>query len=423
MKKTLTNNLSFKVLSVIFAVVVWLAVMNIDDPNKTVIIKGIPVNMLNDELIVGNSQVYEIKAGETCSVSVTGPRSIVDALSAEDFVASADFSEISQTNAVPITVTLSQSNMKYEDKLTVVQKINTMKLSVEKVISKEYSILVEYLGDVALNHQLSAPDLSIKKVTITAAESIVSSIETVKAVINVDKLASDFKTEVALTLYNAAGDQLQYSSDKMNISVSRVTVSATMNMIKEIPVKYTVENGTYGDYVVTGSSIDKEMIKIFGKKTDVSKVTEVVIPDEYTDVEETGQLVFDIGMSQFLPEGVEPYEGYENVKITVATSNIVTKSFVVNYDDIMIRKIPEGFGASIMNDGTVTIKVRGMESLFADFTADDLVPHVDLSGAVEGENTFKLLLTLQEGMTQLEQIDIKVSITKKQDEIIENETE
>ena len=55
MKKMLTNNISLKLLAVLFAIIFWLIVVNIDDPDVTRTFHGIPVTVLDEEVITGNN--------------------------------------------------------------------------------------------------------------------------------------------------------------------------------------------------------------------------------------------------------------------------------------------------------------------------------------------------------------------------------
>ena len=93
MKKKLTNNLVLKIASVLFAVIVWLIVLNINDPSKTVTVSDIPVEIINDDAITELGKTYTVKSGSACTIKITGPRSIVDQLDTEDFKAVADIKE------------------------------------------------------------------------------------------------------------------------------------------------------------------------------------------------------------------------------------------------------------------------------------------------------------------------------------------
>lgn len=425
MKKKLTNNLLYKILSVVFAIVIWLVVMNIDDPSKTVTIRGIAVELLNSDVITNNAQVYTVISGGSCNVTVTGPRSIVDKLSSDDFTASADFNEISQTNAIPINVSLNKDNSKYENKLNIVQQTNTMRVQLENVISKDYTITAEFNGELPDNYMLGTPGISENTVTITAAESIIASIENVKAIINVNGDTTENVSRIAdLSFYNAAGNVVNYNSKTMKISISQVKVTAIMYIVKEIPVKYTINDDVYIDYRVTGSDIDKSTIKVYGIKSNIGSINEMVIPDEYLDVSNLDKSEFVINVEELLPTGIKPCDGYETVTITIETTDIINKSFTIDTNDVMIRKIPDGYEASIVDSGEITVLLRGMETLFDELDVDSLHPYVDLSGAKEGENNVSLNLTLPEGINLMEEVNIKVSVTNKgSDPTSEKETD
>ncbi len=423
MKAKLTNNLTFKLLSVFFAVVLWLLVMNLEDPDKTVTIRNVAVTILNEEAITGDNQVYEIKSGDTCDIIVTGPRSIVDSLTADDFVAKVDFTEISQTNAIPIVVSLSEENQKYQNRLNITQQTHTMRISVEKVISKEYEIKLQYDGKLSQNYVMNNPVMSYETVTITASESIISSIEEVRAIIDISNVSEDLDKDVTLTLYNASGKELKYTDKDIDLNVEKVNVKIKIYTVKEIPVVYIINEGSYGNFVVNGTVIDKATIKVCGTKASVATINELKIPEELLEFEDMSENnTFTIAVKDILPEGIYVCNGYEEVVISVDISNVETKLFNISLSDVMIKKIPEGYEASIEGTGNVTVRIRGAEELVAGITAESLLPYVDLTGLTAGENTVNMRLTLPNGVVQLDEVAITVNINSKSEETTEENT-
>ena len=51
MKKKIFNNLIFKIAAVISAIVLWLIIVNVDNPTTTRTIYNIPVNLKNTETL------------------------------------------------------------------------------------------------------------------------------------------------------------------------------------------------------------------------------------------------------------------------------------------------------------------------------------------------------------------------------------
>ena len=67
-KKKLTNNIGLKIASVILAVLIWLVVLNVSDPDKTITISNIPITFINENAITGQDKVYEIASGKAATL-------------------------------------------------------------------------------------------------------------------------------------------------------------------------------------------------------------------------------------------------------------------------------------------------------------------------------------------------------------------
>lgn len=59
MKNKLMKNLSLKILSVVAAFLFWLVIINVTDPTTVKTFYGIPVQVLNENVITSANQVYE----------------------------------------------------------------------------------------------------------------------------------------------------------------------------------------------------------------------------------------------------------------------------------------------------------------------------------------------------------------------------
>ena len=200
MKSRLTDNLILKILSVLMAILIWIVVLNINDPSKTRLISGIKVAVENESVITDNNQVYTITEGQLISVKVTGPRTIVDSLKADDFTATADFKDLSQANSVPIDVQLNE--YAYQQKVTINEKSNnTIRLDIEELVEETYEIQVKYVGIAADNYVVADTQLDRENVKITAPQSVHESIKEVCANVNIVGVSEDFETTVPIKVY------------------------------------------------------------------------------------------------------------------------------------------------------------------------------------------------------------------------------
>ena len=100
MKRRLMNNVGLKVLAFLSAFVLWLMVVNIDDPVKTETYHNIPVTVVNEEVLAETNQTYQIVDDtQMVSVTVSAHRSVLNKIKNEDIAAVADMKELTLDSA------------------------------------------------------------------------------------------------------------------------------------------------------------------------------------------------------------------------------------------------------------------------------------------------------------------------------------
>ena len=77
LRKYIINNIGYKILAVVFSFLLWLVILNITDPEYTRTISNIPVQVVNENLVLDGDHVYTISSGDVTSIILTGKRSII----------------------------------------------------------------------------------------------------------------------------------------------------------------------------------------------------------------------------------------------------------------------------------------------------------------------------------------------------------
>ena len=76
MKEKLGNDLILKVFSLVLAILLWLFVINTEDPVITKSFSNIPVDMLNEQVLDELNRTYKITEGSTVSFTVKGKKTV-----------------------------------------------------------------------------------------------------------------------------------------------------------------------------------------------------------------------------------------------------------------------------------------------------------------------------------------------------------
>ena len=282
--KTLTKNLGFKILAVVFAFILWLVVYNTDDPTITVSYTT-NVTVENASAVTDMNKCYEVLNGtNTVSFAVTAKRSVLNKLEDTDFTAVADMNrmivnEDGDKANVPIEITSKRSNssLKYNG------KNKYLEVSLEDLMKRRFIITADTSGKVADGYALGEVTVTNPNVlNVSGPASIVNKIDSVVATIDVDGMSMNLSDNVIPALYDADGQEID--TTKLKLSNTTVTISAKILSVKEIPLVFSTSGVPYGDNRVVEISSKPETIKVKGSSTTLNPLSSLNIPGDVLNV-------------------------------------------------------------------------------------------------------------------------------------------
>ena len=200
LKDFFTKNIALKFIALILSVFIWFIVMNVEDYNVSKTIQDIPVKMLNGNTILENGMVYDITGGETITITVSGPRSVVENLNANDFSATADLSHLSVTNSTTIKVVPKDGSVSLRDQklMTIKAEETYVTLSIESEIERSIPVKVVTTGTLLSGFALGNASATPNMVTVSGPESVLKDIAEARAVVNVNAKGEDISETVVL---------------------------------------------------------------------------------------------------------------------------------------------------------------------------------------------------------------------------------
>lgn len=334
LKKWLINNIGYKIAAVVFAIILWLVIVNIQDPQYTRVISDIPVTIENEDLIAEGEYVYTISSGDTASISVTGPRSVVSALDTDDFLAVANFEELSITNSVPITISMTGTMSRYESQLTITQKTMSMVISLEDIFTKDIEISTSFRGTEVSNLVIDSVSINPSTIEITAPSSVIESLDKAVAMVAYDDivnaLAGSDSNRVSLratpVVYDTDGDTVEMEGD-VSSDCEEVTVNITASYTKTVNISIETSGTPADGYELSGITLSFSSVTIKGNLSTLDEITEITLPSSLLSIKNAdSDVTVVINLTDYLPDGTEIYDNNVNLIVIAGITESETEA-------------------------------------------------------------------------------------------------
>jgi YbbR domain-containing protein len=385
--KILSNNWGFKILALALAIVIWLVIVNIEDPEKSRVMT-VPVSVENEQYLTDQGYSYEIDGRSEVSFTVSGARTIIEDLSESDFKATADLSEINEDmDSVPIQITVTRFN----SGLTLQKRTQYLDVKVEKIISKDFEIQVEEKGTAPENRNVSIVSVNPLTVTVTGPESIVSPITEAKVTIDISGSNDDFSRNGEITLWDESGKQVEDS--QITLSDRQTTVQFSVDARKDVALTAKTSGTPEEGYQVTAIECTPEKTTVAGPDDALSALTGIELTSDDLDVTDKNEsFEVELPITNALPSGIILAEGAPSktmVKVTIEP--YITKELTISTGQITVKGLEDGYSLTF-DDDEVDIVLKGREEDITDIEAEDVTGFVDVSSLKSGNQSVTLQL-------------------------------
>lgn len=417
MKKSLTNNIGLKLLAFIFAFMLWLLVVNIDDPVDTKTFDDIPVSIEYTEVVTQDQRSYQVLDGtDTVSVTVSATRSVLEKISAENIVATADMRELYLESQIPIEITIPG----YEFETATASPRN-VQVKIEQNKSDTFPITVTTTGTVRDGYVLGNVQADPERVTVNGPESVIDQISKVVAEVNVSGLSSDSSIDAVLTYYDEDNNEISAEQLANNLGTTGVKVNVTLYHTARIPVTVDTSEVTAADgYSISEVSWTPEEIQLAGEEEVLDALEEIRIPADAIDITSISQRTEKtVDITPYLPEGTRLVdENGNNILVTARVAREGTKSFDIPVGSITVNNLDDALTVSGYGSGDdLEVHIGGPQEQLNSLELSDLAVSIDLKNCTEaGEYEVPVTITLPSDApdcTVETSVTVKVTLEKR----------
>lgn len=393
MKEKLANNLGLKILSVFLAFFVWLAVVNISNPEVTKY-QEVPLDIVNEGVLESKNLTYEIVGGKS-TVSVSYKVQTLDASSvkASDFRAYIDLADMYEpTGSVPVKVeVLNHKNLFIGQP---VPRPGVIRVNTEDLQRKRFDLVVNTVGKQEEDYHIGTATISPTYVYVTGPVSKVGQISEVGIEIDVDNANSNLTGTAKPIFYDANGNKLTELSADSRVSLNRSEVDYDLAVLKSkrLALNFEVEGRVADGYRYTGVESSVNSVEVMGLKSTLANVSTLTIPKSELNMDgATKDKEITVDLKEYLPDGVQLAKSDDDgvITVTIKVEPLENRTYVLHTDDI------KQVGASNQYEyeyeqNNINVVIRGLREDLDQLTADQLEAEIDVSQMVPGENEGEL---------------------------------
>lgn len=412
LKMSLTNNIGLKFLAVLIALVLWLAIVNVNDPEKTITVSNIPISVTNESAITSRDMVYNVKSEQYLNITVSGKRSIVSNLSAEDFRATASLKELSKVNSIPVDVTTKNASL--GRKITIVkQSAQTILVDVENVEEKDFTdLVVEYTGKVADGYVAGLSSMSTDEVTVKAPTSIIDKIKKVAVRCSLDGTNTNISKKCPVILYDKNDKEIK--SDEIELSDKKIRVNVNVLRAKQVPIS-TINKDALGKpadgYVVDDVILSSDSITVYGSEESLDSIESLDIQDDIDVSDAKGDVTQNIDVTGKLPKGLS-VSGESTITVKVVIKKLITRTFEYDASEVSLNDLTSDLDVQIVTK-KVKVTLQGEEEVISQLTKDDMAISADLGKVKEGTTTVHVDVAVPDNTTLMNNVTIKIKAKAK----------
>ncbi|WP_277233487.1 CdaR family protein [Romboutsia timonensis] len=362
MKNKLKNNTKIKLISLLSAIVLWIYVMAIVDPEDTRLFENVPVVVTNIEELAENDLIVYPESDLVADINIKGKLSDVQKITVDDIhIYGTINNPMEGNNKLSLKVNITKQ-VSYEFKTDFIV------VRLEKLLYDEKDIKPEIIGKY--KDDVDTVSLSQDTVEISGPRILIDQVDHVKASIKVDDNSKNMLNQkVKLMAVNNVGKEVK------GISLSVKNINAEIKLLeeKEVPINIQLKDNTVD---ISKYEIKPSMVTIRGKKDVLDNID--YINTKKLDIASIGPLT---KVELEVPEGIAIKDNNISIKLKESESSL--QRLIYDSNDVELKNNYDKIDASKLNipdNINVEVELNDGESKI---DKSDIKLYIDLSEGYE----------------------------------------
>ena len=389
------KNLTTLIMAVVFSVIIWFAVSiqifpNVYDHIDNVTVTAEPTTYMQEE----NLQIIDYT--DSVSIQIQGKRYAIGMLTAEDFAATLDLSDITTPGNHVVNVLLNM--VEPNNDCEIISTGLTARVTVQRIISKEIPLEVNTANlSVGDELQIQADDIEISAaaVTVSGDEELVNSVA--RAVIEPvyeGTVTENIAVSGTVSLYNSSGTKIE--NPDLEYQANNYTVTIPVYRVKTLPLNVSFIYPENFDSSSLEYTILPKEITIAAPANDTS--IENLDRIDVGEINLTNITVRDlqgVNLAISLPDGYKNLSNMGRAQVSFENTDSYGRlEFTVSTDNFTILNGDSEYDYSFVTS-QFEVTAIGPSSVLQNLSQDDIMGTVNLLGIPTDEGVKNVTVTLR----------------------------
>lgn len=378
--RNLTRNTGLKILSLVFAVIMWYVIISQTNPVRQKIIYDVPITITGrDQLIEKDLDLssYPEELSSTVDITVSVPMDEMSRVTNNNVQAFFDLSSINATGTFDVELSVVCS---YPNATPVDKTIKKVSLNIESHAENSVPVKAEYIGQLPDNLHMGDELLAPREIVVAGPKTVVDSVSVAEIDINLSTLHESMFESIPVRLMDANGKEVDQTGLSLT-PASSVNVTIPVYPIQSFAINHSsaIRGEVQPGYEITQIEVVPANVLVAAPQNVLNAIA--AINTKMIDVEGLSETTsFQIGLSK--PSDVV-WMDTDEAQIIVRISEVKTEKTFARISVEAINLAPEY--EVELSDAVVDVVIQGPASVISQLQRSKIRAFVDLAGAKEGE--------------------------------------
>lgn len=363
-------------LSVIGAIIAWMAVTIVVQPGTTTTITNVPVDFTYDSSAYTSRGLSIVSAPEkSVNLKLSGDGYTIGGLSASDFVVYPDWSSVRDSGEKTLRLQVRSQSALLTGVSVSIDGDNTVDVVFDVVEEKTLPIQVttNYLS-IADGYILYGTDVSKETVTLSGPSSELSEVEVCTAEVTHNGDLTDSVTlDTPLRFYTRSGKEIKF--EYTTLETESVEVTLQVYKIATLPVTVSFINAPRDfDSSVLSYALSKKTLNVAGPETQIDRLSRLSIG---TIDLSTFALNKVYEMPIELPTGIHLLDNLTSITVSFDSSRLETKTMNLPAACVQVVNLPSTYTLTVETERLMNVTLCGPSGSLEALTPEQVVIEID----------------------------------------------